>query len=175
MGRLFNSFSGIHGFALAILVIAFLSFALFNERDLRKDPLNPTTSYIEGLRIIHRTKGDTAWTIIAKRADFTRDERTAKMNSVVVDIEKEKITLNAEKGVFDIETRDLKLEDNIILKSKGYEMALKDLSWNPSRGLLRSDQKIELKGKNFSIEGNGLSATDKQQLRLHRNVKAIFF
>ncbi len=175
MGRLFKSFSGIHGFALAILIIASLSISFFNERDPGKYPMKQATSYIEGLRIIHRTKGEASWTIMAKRADFTRDERTAKMDSVVIDIQKEGITLNAEKGVFDLETKDLKLEDNITLKSKGYEMALRDLSWDPAKGLLRSDQKIELKGKNFSIVGDGLFATEKQQLRLHRNVKAIFY
>lgn len=168
-------FSGIQIIVLGALIIASLFLPFFNREDIKKDSVISSTSYIEGLKIIHRTKGNTAWTIMAKRANFTKDEKTAQMNSIVIDIQKENIILNAEKGVFDLETRDLKLEDNIILKSKGYEVTLKDLTWNPSKGLLKSDKKIELRGKGFSIQGYGISATEEQKLRLHRNVRAIFF
>lgn len=175
MKRLFNRFSGLHGLALVMVIIAFLFFNTYNSEDLKKDSVTPATSYIEGLRIIHRIKGDTIWSIMAKRADFTKDEKSAKMSSIVIDVKKENLTINAERGVFDLETRDLKLEDNIVLKSKGYEVTLKDLSWNPARGLLTSDQKIALRGNRFSIEGYGLSATEEQKLRLHKNVRAVFF
>lgn len=175
MKRLFNRFSGLHGLALVMLIIVFSFFNIYNSEDLKKDPVTPATSYIEGLRIIHRIKGDTIWSIMAKRADFTKDEKSAKMSSIVIDVKKENLTINAERGVFDLETKDLKLEDNIVLKSKGYEVILKDLSWNPARGLLTSDQKIALRGNRFSIEGYGLSATEKQKLRLHKNVRAVFF
>lgn len=175
MKRLFNRFSGLPGLALVMVIIAFLFFNIYNSEDLKKDSVTPATSYIEGLRIIHRINGDTIWSIMAKRADFTKDEKSAKMSSIVIDVKKENLTINAERGVFDLETRDLKLEDNIVLKSRGYEVTLKDLSWNPARGLLTSDQKIALRGNRFSIEGYGLSATEEQKLRLHKNVRAVFF
>lgn len=175
MNRLFNRFSGLRGLALVMLIIAFLFFPVYNDGDLKKNSVTSATSYIEGLRIIHRIKGNTIWSIMAKRADFTRDERSARMSSIIIDIKKENMTINAESGVFDLETRDLKLEDNIVLKSKGYEVMLKDLSWNPARGLLTSDQKIAFRGSKFSIEGYGLSATEEQKLKLHRNVRAVFF
>lgn len=175
MRRLYNSFSGIHTLALVMIITLFLFFPLFDDKDLKKDSVTPTASYIEGLRIIHRKKEDTAWTIMARRANFSRDEKIAMLDSIIIDIQKDNITLSAEKGVFDLETRDLRLEKNIVLKSKGYEVALKDLSWNPSKGLLKSDKQIELKGKGFNIKGDGLSATEEQKLKLHRNVRAIFF
>lgn len=184
MRGLFNKYSGLpvrhtqtglYGLALTVLIIIFLSLLFLKEEDSKRNSLTQATSYIEGLRIVQRINGDAIWSVTAKRADFTKDEKKAMMNSIVINMKKENMTLDAEKGVFDLETRDIKLEDNIVLKSKGYEVTLKDLSWNPSRGLLTSAQKIALKGGRFSIEGEGLSATGEQKLRLHRNVKAIFF
>ncbi|MFN3481148.1 MAG: hypothetical protein ACK415_12305, partial [Thermodesulfovibrionales bacterium] len=83
MKRLFNRFSGLHGLALVMLIIAFLFFPIYNGEDLKKDSVTSSTSYIEGLRIIHRSKGNTIWSIMAKRADFTKDERSAKMSSII--------------------------------------------------------------------------------------------
>lgn len=175
MRNLFDRLSGLYGVAFTMLFSAFLFFPLFYGGDLKNKTLTQATSYIEGLRIIHRIKGETSWTMRAERADFTGNERIARMNSIVLDIKKEGMTLNAERGTFDLQTRYLKLEDNVVLRSKDYEITLKDLSWNPARSLVSSDQKIALRGNRFSIEGDGLSATEEQKLRLHRNVKAIFF
>jgi LPS export ABC transporter protein LptC len=175
MKRILKRISTLQGLALVMLITAFFFLPLWKDDDLKRDTITSSSSYIEGLKIVNRSKGDTTWTIVAKRADFTKDERKARMNSIVIDIKKENLILNADSGIFDIETRDIKLEDNIILKAKGYEVALKNLSWNPSKSLLSSDQKIVLKGNRFSIEGEGLSATEEQKLSLHKNVRAIFY
>lgn len=175
MKRLFNKFSGLHGLALVMLIFVSLLFPFLEGKESKKVSITTASSYIEGLKVINRIKGDTTWTIIAKRADLSKDERIATMDSIILEIKKENITLNAERGTFDLDTKDLKLEENITLRTKGYEAKLKDLFWNPSRGLLTSDKRIALKGDRFSIEGDGLSATEEQKLRLHKNVRAIFF
>ncbi len=175
MKRLLNRFPIPQGLMIGLMVIIFLIFSLSNEKDLKKNPSIPLTSYIEGVRIVHRVKGNAEWSLMAKRADFSRDEKLVMLNSIVIDIKQKNMNLSAEKGIFDLETKNLKLEDNIILKSDSYKVALKDLSWNPVKGILTSGQNIELKGNRFDIEANGLSATEEQKLRLHRNVRAIFF
>ncbi|GAB4405938.1 MAG: hypothetical protein OHK0032_00670 [Thermodesulfovibrionales bacterium] len=163
---------------LAVLSLFIFSVLFFfnGERDYKKDlTITRTGSYIEGLRIVNKRNGIDSWIITAGRADFTKDETTARMDSVTVDIIKEKVTVNADNGVYNMNTRDLSLMDNIKIWIKDSVISTERLSWNPTAKILTSDNKILMEGKKFKIEGKGLTATEGQKVKLMKDVKAIFF
>lgn len=157
-----------------LLTVTYLFF--FNEmRDYKNDlPIN-INSYIEGLRIVSKKDGIDSWVIVAKRANFTRDETVAKMDSVAINVIKEGIVLNADKGSYDMTTKDLQLDDNIKINIKGSVISVKNLLWNSSNGELKTDGSIKMEGNKFKIEGEGLTATQDQKIKLLKNVKATFF
>lgn len=157
----------------------FISSVLFfynGEGDHRKDlAISRIGSYIEGLRIVNKRNGVDSWVITARRADFTRDGMEARMDSVTVDIIKDRVVVNADSGIYNLNTRGLSLENNIKILIKDSVVSAERLSWNPASKILTSDNKVRMDGKRFKIEGEGLIATEGQKVKLTKNVKAIFF
>jgi len=159
-----------------ILCLLVLSYILFSgEKEYRLGVSTKTNSYIEGLRIVNKKNGVDAWVISAKRADFTRDETVANLNTVTVDAKKEELILNADSGTYNLTTREIFLKDNITMRIKGSVISAKSLSWDPSRETLTSPDRVQMDGKKFRIEGDGLMATQDQKVKLISNVKATFF
>lgn len=163
--------------ALAFLFTSLIFFFVFSgERDLRKDlSLQRGNSYIEGLKIVNRKDGADAWVVTARRADFTKDETVAQMESVAIDLKKDGVLLSADNGTYHMQTKDLRLENNIKIQIKGSVVTTDELSWDPSRGLVFSKEVVRMEGNKFKIEGEGLTATKDNKVRLMRNVKATFF
>ncbi len=155
----------------------FIFFIVFSdEREARRDfSISKANSYMEGFRIVNKKNGTDSWIITARRADFSRDETLAKLDSVTMDIKKEGAVLNADHGTYNMNTRDLGLEDNITIQIKDSVIHAKNLSWNPSHGILSAEGKVQMKGNKFTVEGEGLTATEDNKVTLMRNVKAIFY
>lgn len=161
--------------SVAAGVLFLFLFISYGERDSRKGPLiSRASSYIEGLKIVNRKNGVDAWIITARRADLTRDETMAEMDSVTMDIRKEGVTVKAGSGTYNIKTRDLCLENSVTIRARGSLIETDALSWSPSGGLLASEGRVLMKGDRFTIEGEGLTAPDESRLKM-RNVRAIFF
>ncbi len=156
--------------------IFFIYFTIFSdERESRRDySIRTATSYMEGFRIVSKKDGADALVITARRADFSKDETLAKMDAVTMDIKKEGVVLNADRGTYNMDTKDLTLEDNITIEAKGSVIYANTLSWNPAQGMLTSEGKVRIKGNKFTAEGEGLTATQDSRVKLMRNVKAIF-
>lgn len=160
----------------AILVLSVISFAMFNsDREYKRDTLLQTNSYIEGLRIVDKKDGRDSWVIVAKRADFTKDETVAKMNAVTIQAVKEGMTLDADTGTYNLTTRELHLDENIRIRIRDSVISAKSLVWNPSTGILTSEDRVLMEAKKFRIEGEGLTATQDQKLKVMKNVKATFY
>lgn len=162
----------------AVFVVMFsLFFLVFDrERDFKKDlSIRKANSYIEGIRIISKKDGVDSWEITARRADFNGDETVAVMETVALDMKKDKVLLNADSGIYNINTRDLFFKKNITIRLKDSLITANNLAWNPSKGALTSDGPVRLEGSKFRVEGEGLAATENNKVRLMRNVKATFF
>jgi LPS export ABC transporter protein LptC len=162
---------------IVFLFTCLVFFSVFNgERDLRKDlSIQRGNSYIEGLKIVNKKDGTDAWVVTARRADFSRDETVAQMASVAIDLKKDGVVLSADNGTYHMQTRDLRLGSNIKIQIKGSVVTTDELSWNPSRGMLFSKDIVRMEGNRFRIEGEGLTATKDNKVKLMRNVKATFF
>ena len=165
-----------------LVVITFLFtclvfFSVFTgERDIRKDlSIQRGNSYIEGLKIVSKKNGSDTWVVTARRADFTKDETVAQMQSVAIDVKKDDVVLTADNGTYHMQSRDLRLENNIKVQIKGSVVTTDELSWDSSRGTVFSKDVVRMEGNKFKIEGEGLTATKDNKVKLMRNVKATFF
>jgi LPS export ABC transporter protein LptC len=158
------------------LSVFFIFFIVFSgERESRRDfSISNEGSYIEGFRIVSKKDGMDALIITARRADFSKDETLARMDAVTMDIKKEGALLNADHGTYNMNTKDLTLEDNVTLRAKDSVVHAGNLSWNPSGGILSSEGKVLIENNKFTVEGEGLSATEDNRVKLMRNVKATF-
>ena len=162
--------------AFILVSVLFLFFVFSGDREYRRDlSFSRANSYIEGLKIVNRKNGADLWIMTARKADFTKDEVLAKMDSVSMDFSKEGAVLNADTGTYNLNSKDLLLEKNVTIKTKDSVIHAKSLAWNASQGTLTTDSRILMEGTKCTIEGDGLAATGDSKVTLMRNVKATFF
>ena len=162
-------------FALIVVVLIPFIFAINGEKNDMRVFSVKAHSYIEGLKIVDKKNGTETWVISAKRADFTEDERFAKMDSVTITIVKEGIMVHALKGSYDFLSKVLWLQDGVTMDYRDSVLTAGEISMDIHNRRLTSEGVVCMKGKKFRIEGEGLSANDEQKVSLSRNVRAIFF
>jgi LPS export ABC transporter protein LptC len=164
-----------YGYAIVLLMLILFYFIFNGEKEYRKDASVKTNSYFEGLRIVNKRSGSDAWVIAARKADFSGDETVARMYAVTINAIKEGMVLDADSGRYNMVTRELLLEENIKIRIKDSLISARSLAWNPSTRLLTSEDRVMIDGRKFRIEGDGLSATEGQKLKLTKNVRATFY
>jgi lipopolysaccharide export system protein LptA len=76
---------------------------LRNERQsIEAVKISKSNSFIEGLKILHGDNGNTLWTLTARKANFTDDENMAELSNINVVIQKNGMTLSADKGIYTV-------------------------------------------------------------------------
>lgn len=151
-------------------------FFLGREKDYRKEvSIDSALSYMEDISIIGKKNGTDPWIVSAKKAAFSKDESTALIDSITIDIPGSGVNLNADKGTYNLYTNDLHLNDNITIRTRDSMVYVKSLKWNPSTETLASDNNVQIKGSKFRIEGDGFATSENKKIKLMKNVKATFF
>lgn len=97
------------------------------------------------------------------------------------DENEELITLKANKAEQLTKNGEIKLKGDVIVfkdtteKTKGFNLATEDLTYNPLQRSIATDAKITLESGANHLQGIGLSGKlDEQELRIHSNVHAKF-
>lgn len=162
---------------VVLIMSFFIFFIVFRGQpdDKRDLSISKGNSYMEGVRIVNKKDGVASSIISARKANFSSDESMVRMASVNIEIKKEGAVLNADSGLYNMNTRDLHLQDNIVIHMKDSTITTESLSWNPAVQKLSSSGRILMQGDKFRIEGEGLTATEDDKVTLSRDVKAIFF
>lgn len=127
---------------------------------------------MDDIKITHRKEGLTKWTVDAKKAVF-KDANAVTLEDLKITFPEKELVLTSDAGVYNPADQSLKIEGSIKAMTNNYVINASTLSWDPEKNELSSDNKIQIVGKEFFIEGDELSAsTDKA--RLNNNIKAIF-
>lgn len=163
-------------FLLFISVMILGYFLMFNteKKNMEEIRLKPD-SYMDGLRIVNKKGGRELWTLNARKAAFSDNETLARMDAVTVDFKKEGMVLSADSGIYNMNDKNLRLKNNITAVTDDFVIKTGSLDWKSASGELITNERVRIKGKRSSIEGNGLSATERQTIRLMNNVTAIFY
>jgi len=97
------------------------------------------------------------------------------------DQNEELVTLKANKAEQITKNGAIKLKGEVTVfkesseKTKGFNLATEDLTYNPLQRSIATDAKITLQSDAGHLQGVGLSGKlDKQELRIHSNVHARF-
>lgn len=161
-----------------LLIISFLlsiTILFVYSLQLQDSNLKLTYSespYIEEVMIKHLRDGITKWIVSAQKADFINTNDVVLKKLKITFPEKDLI-LTSEEGFYNMANQSIKIEGNIQAQTKNYVINASTLSWDPQKNELTSNNKIQITGKDFYIEGDELSAsTDKA--KLNSNVRAVF-
>lgn len=127
---------------------------------------------MEDVSIVQKKGGVTSFVVNAKKAIFMTAS-DVQLTALNMFFPEKAMTVTSDSGLYNTESKDLKIEGNIKATTKDYDILTKKLHWDAAKGQLFSDDKVTIVGKRFYVEGDDLSATN-DAATLHKNVKAVF-
>lgn len=165
----------------SLLVLAsFLLFSLFlfmvqGEKASKLDIHLKGESFLEGLKIIHKKNGLQNWILTAKRADISKDGNEADLTDVEMEVKNKGITIFAEKGVYNLDTKKISIEGTITAKNNAYSITTGQIEIDSDAGLLTTGKEVLIEGKKFTLQGKGMEINNNEQkVRIMKDVKATF-
>jgi LPS export ABC transporter protein LptC len=153
-------------------LLAILTLFFFQDSDIKGRVRIGENSYMEDVSITQKKGGGTSFVVDAKKAVFMTAS-DVQLTALKIFFPEKALTLTAENGLYNTESKDLKIEGNIRAVTKDYDIVTTKLHWDATKNLLVSDDKVSIVGKRFYVEGESLTATT-DTATLHKNVKAVF-
>jgi len=162
-------------FLLLIIISSAILFYLRSEKVARLNVQLAGDSFFEGLKIINKKDGITEWVLTAKRADISKNGKEALLRGIEMRLEKQGMMVQAEKGLYDMETKNVTIDGIITARDKNYVITTSQALIDSSGGMLETQGEVTVEGKKFNLEGKGLQAdNNEQKVRILNNVKATF-
>ena len=164
---------------LIFLAVFLVSAALFlymrSEKAARIDTQIMGNSLIEGLKIVNKKDGATAWILTATRANLSSDGKKAVLSNIEVDIPLQKVQIRAAEGYYAMDTRQVSVETTIKAYHKDYVITTSKAVIDCDSGKVDTTGDVTIESKKFNLKGEGMQAdTTEQKVRVLKNVKATF-
>jgi LPS export ABC transporter protein LptC len=128
------------------------------------------TLFITGIHYTDIKEGEKNLELIAESADLHMDEDSANLSNMeAVFFEKngDKVFLSAESGALDMDSIDLEVNGNVMLKTNQYEMKTETLTYNDSKRLFATQSPSTIKG----VLGEELYA---ERMTYYRDTKRLY-
>jgi LPS export ABC transporter protein LptC len=165
----------------SLLVLAsFLLFCLFffmveGEKANKLDVHLKGSSFFEGIRIVQKKDGVQTWVLTAKRADISKKGDEADLTDIKVDVKNKGVTIYADKGLYNMDTRKMSIVGPITAKNEEYSITTGHVQIDGSAGLLTTNEDVHIKGKKFVLQGKGMEIkNNEKKVRILKDVKATF-
>lgn len=161
---------------IALSVLLFGSFIMLS-RSGRENAGNlqmKGSSFIEDIRILHKTNGMTVWTLTARRADFFENDDKARLRDISMEIKEKNLVLHADNGIYNLADRSFSTDSIVNAASKDFRIKADSIDYSIPSGTISTDGRIEVEGKGFRVEGKGMNAETGQKVQVLKDVKATF-
>jgi LPS export ABC transporter protein LptC len=160
----------------AALVIVFIIILGYKEQSVKISP-SFKTSTMNKLQMTHKEDNKIEWELSAREAFFPADKKEILLHSIGLTINySPKIYITSGNGIYEIEKENMTLGKAVELNTKDGKFTADTLKWNSKDKLITTKDDVTFSGKTFFIEGKGLMAeTDRQKVRILKNVKAVFY
>jgi LPS export ABC transporter protein LptC len=132
------------------------------------------SSFLEDIRIVQKKKGLTVWTLTAEKADFADSGNSAELHTVRLAIPENNLMLYADKGTYNFPEKSFTADTVVEARGENYRITADSLDLDVSSSVIRTEGRVRLDGKGFSLEGEGMQVGKEPKVKIFRNVKAIF-
>jgi len=158
------------------LTVAILIILGYKENGVKTYPVYKTSS-MRGFRLIHKEGDQIKWELAADKATFPEGKKKVVLKDLTMGIHHEReITLTGGSGVYNVQEKNLTIHKPIEIDIEGAKLITDSLTWHGEVDLITTKDSIKFMGKNFLIEGTGLTTKIKdQQIRILKDVKGIFY
>ncbi|MEW6586579.1 MAG: LPS export ABC transporter periplasmic protein LptC [Nitrospirota bacterium] len=160
--------------SLSILIFGCLFLLLRTGREVNGDLHIRTASFLEGIRIVQKENGLTAWTLTADKADFKEGDQKAELKDVALLIQENGMVLHVDKGVYDLSAQSFSTDHRVRAAGKDIRLSADSINYEVATGKIKTDGRIRVEGKGFSVEGKGMQADSEQTVSILNDVKATF-
>ena len=163
-----------------LVLASFLLFCLFfymveGEKANKLDVHLQGSSFFEGIRIVQKKDGVQSWVLTAKRADISKKGDEANLTDIKVEVKDKGVTIYADKGLYNMDTKKMSIEGPITAKNDEYSITTGQGEIDSSSGVLKTDEDVHIKGKKFVLQGKGMEIkNNEQKVRILKDVKATF-
>lgn len=158
--------------AAALMLLSVLVFYLSQDKDAKVKLRLEDNSYMDDVRITQKKEGAVKWVLDAKKAVFLT-ANDIKLETMKIFFPEKELVLTSNSGLYDVDNKSLKIQDNIKASTKDYDITATTLFWDSSRNELLSDEQVQITGKRFFAVGDTMTATTDKAI-LNKNVKAVF-
>ena len=163
-------------FVLSALLFSVFIFMVKDEKESKLNIQIKGDSFIEGLKMVHKNNGHPDWTLSAKEADLHEAENLAYLNGVQITLEGKDMAVFADKGTFNMATKNLSIDGNITAKGNSFSITAEHADLDSEAGTIKSESAVKLDGKKMKIEGKGILINNKERkVRVLKDVKATFY
>jgi len=159
---------------LICVVLFGIFFMLKTARQSDFDLRVKGSSFLEDIRIVQKKKGLTVWTLTAKKADLPGGGDKAELYTINLAVPENNLVLYADKGTYNFPEKSFSADTIVEAKGENYRITADSLDLDVSSDSIRTDGRVHLEGKGFSLEGEGMQAGKEQKVRIFRDVKATF-
>jgi LPS export ABC transporter protein LptC len=159
----------------SFLLFSLLFYMVEGEKNSKLDIHLKGESFLEGLKIIHKKNGAQNWILTAKRADISKDGNEADLTDIEMEVKDKGITIFAEKGLYNMNTKRISVEGPITAKGNTYSITTEQVEIDGDAGLLTTGKDVYIVGKKFTLQGKGMEIKNiEQKVRIMKDVKATF-
>jgi len=160
-------------FFLSVAAVCGVIFFFLNqEGDIRAKLVLEEQSYMGDVSIVQRREGVVKLMLNAKKATFMSDD-DVQLQGLTIRFPEKDLILRSDGGVYNMESRNLKIEGAIKASTKSYDIHAKTLFWDAKKNEIISDDPIQIVGHGFTVDGDDLVATT-DKATLQHNVRAVF-
>jgi lipopolysaccharide assembly outer membrane protein LptD (OstA) len=159
---------------LSVLLFVALLIVLKAGRENGVDVQVKGGSFLENLTIVEKKDGQPLWTLTASRADFKENEDKAELSDINLVMEKDHVTLQADKGLYDLSERSFTTDSAVKAMSQDYRITADSIDYEVASGMIQTQGRIRLESKGFGVEGEGMKSEADHKVRILNDVKATF-
>jgi len=159
---------------LSVLLFVALFIVLKAGRESGGDIQVKGGSFLENLTIVQKKNGQPLWTLTASRADFKENEDKAELSDINLVMEKDHITLQADKGLYDLSEKSFTTDSAVKARSRDYRITADSIDYEVASGMIQTQGRIQLESKGFRVEGEGMKSEADHKVSILNDVKATF-
>jgi len=162
------SFSYFQRYIVWILAITFLALALWRPWSGTKPDLKKLWSIdlstleaditLEGVRYTRAENGKPIWIMDAKVAKIFEDKGVVNMEKIIIHFfldDGNTLIIKADRGVYDMKHKKMRMEGNVDLKSdNGESLLTQSLELDQTRKVIWSDQNVIIHLQGLTIKGS---------------------
>ncbi|MBF0538126.1 MAG: LPS export ABC transporter periplasmic protein LptC [Nitrospirae bacterium] len=141
--------------------------------DQGKIALASRDSYMEGVTVAHSANNADKWHATVGKVHLTENQKKAKMQDIVVQLNDGNFTINAANGIYDVGGNMVSLYGEVVALNKDYEIKSNNVTWDVNKQTLASGAGVTVTGSRMTLTAGSFRVDKGELIELYNGVRAV--